>query len=526
MSMILVFIFSTVQPASSPIAAASSVEGPAEISNGAERTRLTRNETFLPKNYRQPDLSENLITDSIGTERTDRLFSNALFSDDFSGDLSKWSIQYGAWHIEQQELVGEAGGYPSLASIYAGETTWTDYEVQTWVVSATLNTVMILRSTGSHENEYYVEFWGEDSPYFSNSYWVYKYQNGEFIELSAGFVPSPVPITNSGELKVHISSNHLVIYIDGQFVGEIDDPDPLTNGRFGLGVLWEKATFDDVLVTTIPPVAIYPVEKEGFAEAGATITYTLELANHTGLTDSFDLQILPGNVWTTTLSTNQVGPIADGASAIFSAKVDVPSTALPGENSIATIQAASVISPSLTGTASIESITTSGSVAYVTSYDHLVQVDSLLHIIIDSVDLTQYGCSMAQQVKLTPNLEQLYVYCPQNLEIIVFNTSTSARVATIVLPTWGYQGDITFTRDGAYAVAGSDGAENIYLINASTFSIIKTIPSIFPISLTTHPYLPSIYIGGSDCCSQGLIQDPRYHHIFHYIQHQIRNTRP
>jgi uncharacterized repeat protein (TIGR01451 family) len=505
-AMIFTLIFSPVQLASTPIAVASSGDGTAENQNQAEPPRFTREAALLPNYDRQLDPPDKIKADITGSERNDPLFTTTLFSDDFSGDLTKWSIQYGTWHIEQQELVGEAGGYPSLASIYAGETTWTDYEFQTRVVSATLNTVMILRSTGPHENEYYVEFWGEDSPYFSNSYWVYKYQNGEFVELSDGFEPSPVPINNSGVLKVHISGNHLIIYIDGQFVDEIDDPDPLTNGRFGLGVLWEIATFDDVLVSTSPPVSIFPVEQEGYAETGATITYTLELANHTGSTDSFDLQILPGNVWTTTLSTDQVGPISDGASAIFSARVDVPPTALPGDQSIASIQAASVISPSLTGTASIESTATSGSVAYVTSYDHLVLVDSLLHIIIDSIDLTQYGCTMAQQVKLTPNLEHLYVYCPQNLEILVFSTSTNTRAATIALPTGGYQGDITFTRDGAFAVCGSDQTENVYVIDTVTFTIIKTIPSIFPMSLATHPFLPQIYIGGSNCCSQGFIQ--------------------
>ncbi len=154
----------------------------------------------------------------------------------------------------------------------------------------------------------------------------------------------------------------------------------------------------------------------------------------------------------------------------------------------------------------LDSTTVSPTLAYVASYEHLVLVDPLLHVPVASIDLAQYGCSIPQIVKLTPNLDQLYVYCPQSNEIIVFDTSNNAYLATIPFPTWGFQGDLAFTRDGAYAVAGSDETENVYVIDTATFAIIKTIHSIFPLSLATHPYLPLIYIGGYRCCNAGFIQ--------------------
>ena len=73
-----------------------------------------------------------------------------------------------------------------------------------------------------------------------------------------------------------------------------------------------------------------PPTQEGYAEAGETLTYTLQMVNLTGVTDSFDLELLPGSAWGTSLSTDQVGPIADGEMVSFTASVEVPPDAAPG----------------------------------------------------------------------------------------------------------------------------------------------------------------------------------------------------
>ncbi|OGO66183.1 MAG: hypothetical protein A2030_02010 [Chloroflexi bacterium RBG_19FT_COMBO_50_10] len=430
-----------------------------------------------------------------------------LFYDDFSGDLSNWSVEYGNWYIEQEALVGDAYDYPMRASIYAGDPAWTDYVFQTQVVTQTLNTVMFLRSSEPWQNEYCLEFRWDGSSDSPNTYYVSKFQDGVFYELTLGYVESPVPITSSSLLTVLISGNHMVIYIDDQYVTEIVDANPIPNGRIGLGVLWDTATFDDVLVSTVPPVMVYPQQERKFAEAGDTITYTLELVNHTGLTDSFDLEILPGNVWTTTLSTDQVGPVAEGGSITFTTWVDVPTVAIPGDNSTARIQATSVTSPTVyTTTAILNTTAFTSTLAYVSAGDYIVLVDTGLHIPVDSIDLTQYDCMLPQQVKFTPNLDQLYVYCTHRNKLLVFDTSDNTYLATITLPTSGYHGDMTFTRDGAYVVVGADDSDNVYVIDTATFTIIKTVHTVFPMGMDTHPYLPQIYIGGYTCCYYGYVQ--------------------
>ena len=246
-----------------------------------------------------------------------------------------------------------------------------------------------------------------------------------------------------------------------------------------------------------PPVVLYPIDETSYVKAGESITYTLELANYTGEIDSFNLDILPGNVWTTTLSTEQVGPIENGGNAYLTARVDVPPAAQAGDNSVATIQASSVTSPTVyTATSILDTIAYTSTSAYVITSHKLFLVDQFLYTSVGSIDLTQYGCMIAYKAILSPNIAQLYVACFQNQTIIVFNTFDNSYLTSITLPDWNYHGDITFTRDGAYAVVGGDSITDIYVIDTSTYSIVKTVHSFYTTSLATHPYLPYIYIGG------------------------------
>ena len=424
------------------------------------------------------------------------LYTDTLFFDDFSGDLSNWVVQYGEWHIDQDILVGDAGQYPNFASIYTGEPTWTDYIFQTSVVTETLDTVLILRSLIPGQTEYRVEFWWEESPFFTNSYYVYKYQDGIFEELSDGFKHATVPITSESTLKVQISGNHILLYIDDHYIDDIIDENPIPNGQIGLGVLWDTASFDDVLVSTVPPAMIYPVEDEKYSYPGKPITYTFEVANYLGYEDSFDLEILPGANWTTTLSTDSLGPINNGESASFMAFVDIPQDALPGDQSSAIIQATSVTSPTVFTTSIITTTAVSNEITYVLAQDSLILVDRITQLPIQFINLTQYGCMYAEIVKLTPDLSQVYVTCFQDQKIIIFNSSDNSYVAEINLPYQGNLGDITFSRDGSIAVVGVTDSHYVSLIDTSTYTVINNINSVYPRTLTTHPYLPYVYIGG------------------------------
>lgn len=183
-----------------------------------------------------------------------------LFSDDFSGDLSKWSIVTGDWSIRSGELLGHGWGADVDAWIYAGDPSWSDYALQGEVAFVDCNAELVLRSTGHWQNEYRVSLW-QDTPgcAYRNSYNVMKYRNGVVTLFNRGLpgavdsnVPSPVPITNPLTARVEVVGNTIAVYVNNQFVNRFTDPDPLPSGRIGLGVIWNLSTrYDDVTVTSL-----------------------------------------------------------------------------------------------------------------------------------------------------------------------------------------------------------------------------------------------------------------------------------
>jgi uncharacterized repeat protein (TIGR01451 family) len=425
-----------------------------------------------------------------------------LFSDDFSGDLSQWSNPVGDWSIDQGELVGYGGGVGGF--IYAGNTSWTDYVLQAKVIFVNSNAILVFRSTGNLQNEYYIELWQEGGEY-DNTYVIAKYQDGVQYDLSGGHIYSPVSITNPSVVEVIIKGDHIRLHINGEYVGEVSDPDPLPNGRIGMGVVWNYSVrFDDVLVTTIPPIMLLPPEKDKFGWAGDLVTYTLGVENYTGLTDSFDLELLPGNIYPTILLSYQLGPIADGERITFTASVEVPPDAQPAYIDHAIIQATSANSPSITATAMVNTITTSGKLAYIpmANENALALVDTILQATIGYQDLAQYGCSSPQRARLTPDGKELYVTCEGSQTFVVLETTNLSLVATIDRPGVCHQ-DVVFDPFGAFALANNPGYcggfLQIDIIDTATHSIVNSIPTLgYRIeSFSAHPFLPLIYAAGT-----------------------------
>lgn len=435
-----------------------------------------------------------LYIDQVGA-RASSVDQTELFSDDFSGDLSQWSDPIGTWYIDQGELVGEGLGGDGY--LYAGDTSWTDFTLQAKVMIINNIAMLVVRSTGNQQNEYFIEL-RKDGGEYDNKYFIGKFQDGWQYDLSGGYKYSPVTITNPSVIQVQVSGNRLFLYINGRFVDEIEDEDPLPNGRIAMAVAWDyTARFDDVVVTTLPPVMMLPPEKEKYGKSGDTVAYTLELENHTGFTDSFNLEVLPGNTWTTTLSTDQVGPIADGESITFTAWVEVPIDAQPGESDAATIQATSVASPTVTATAMIATAITSGELAYVPMpyTNGLALIDTQLHVTIGIKDLAQYGCNFPQRARLTPDGTELYVTCEGSQNIVVLETAHLSQVASIDLQI-SYNQDLTFVQFGAYALTNS--GSTIDVIDTMTHTIIRSInTSQYSINtIAAHPFLPLAYAAG------------------------------
>lgn len=333
--------------------------------------------------------------------------------------------------------------------------------------------------------------WATHMPYL-------KYQDGIMTNLSGGYIHTPVPLTDPIVVKVQISGNYLILYINDDYVIEIYDPDPLPDGRIGLGGDSDfRAWFDDVSVTMLPPIMFLPTHQEKYGSPGDEITYTINLENHTGITDSFDLEVLPDYQWNTTLSTNTVGPIADGERISFNAQVDLTPGALPGDFDTAVIQATSVTSPTVyTQTATITTTAISRNTGYVSLpiENRLEVIDTEIHKAIGFLDMDAYGCGNVSQGRLTPDKSHLYINCGSS-KIIVIETAHNSLVTSIDLPSEA--NDIVFTPDGAYAVVSSPAGQ-VFVIDTDSYEIIKTIATVSVVSIASHPYLPRIYLGGND----------------------------
>jgi uncharacterized repeat protein (TIGR01451 family) len=402
-------------------------------------------------------------------------FNNVLFSDDFSGDLSQWSIQDGNWYIDQGELVAE--GFGAGSSIYAGDTSWTNYSMQVKVVFGNPDATIVLRSTGSGLNEYILDFWtyGDLN---SNKYQISKYQDGQYHNLSGGLVDSPVPITNPSVIMVQVIDDRIILYVNGQYLSEFYDPEPLLNGRIGLGTMYANPIrFDDVVVSTLPPVLLVLKSPDMNGRPGDMVAHTIELANHTGETDSFTLTVQAGNVWTTTLPLEVVGPLNDGERFTFDAWVQVPPGAQSGEFDIATIEANSVLSPGvITGTVAIKTIATGNNLAYVTqSTNTIAVIDRDLQQVIDNVDVLSLGCLEPWRARLTPSGSTLYVLCNGQVNLIAL-TVPEFTLKYSLFYSGGYEDDIVFTADERYAFISTGNQKSIQVLDIDAQSIVTTIP--------------------------------------------------
>lgn len=94
-------------------------------------------------------------------------------------------------------------------------------------------------------------------------------------------------------------------------------------------------------------MVLVPTTQLGYDGPGESVVYEERLINATGQTDSFDLSLLPGSAWTTTLSLTNTGPLSDGAWISFTLQVTIPTTASPGDKDTAAIRATSVASPTV-----------------------------------------------------------------------------------------------------------------------------------------------------------------------------------
>lgn len=187
--------------------------------------------------------------------------TTTLFSDDFSGNLSKWQIVYtgyGTVQIENGQLMMAPKAATQASEthaplVVAGDTAWKDY-----IFSVKINTTKQLR-TGSTPNPWevgWVIFRYVDA---QNFYYFINKPNGiELGKLVAGqqkfLYTAGTPKLTIGQwnnYKVTLKGNNIKITIDGTQVVNFTDTtaSSFLNGKIGLYNEDAKVYYDDVVVT-------------------------------------------------------------------------------------------------------------------------------------------------------------------------------------------------------------------------------------------------------------------------------------
>lgn len=186
-----------------------------------------------------------------------------LFSDDFSGNLSKWQIVYtgyGTVQIENGQLMmaPKASTQPSETHaplIVAGDTAWKDY-----IFNVKMNTVKQLR-TGSAPNPWevgWLVFRYVDSTHFY--YFVQKTNGIELGRVDPSGTGGQIFLYTAGtpklvigqynDYQVTLKGNNIKVAINGtQVVNYTDTNNPYLAGKIGLYNEDAKTLNDNVVVT-------------------------------------------------------------------------------------------------------------------------------------------------------------------------------------------------------------------------------------------------------------------------------------
>lgn len=214
------------------------------------------------------------------------LLDTNLFQDDFSTDLRNWQIATGTWNILDGKLKGVGHGVYIDAWIYAGDSSWMDYELSAKVFfkagdpSSGSNAEFAVRSTGHWQNEYRISVWPP------SGFMVGYYTDSTFSGWQDQF--SAVPIRDTAEIRIQVIGERIAVYIDGEFVWSDGIPPPVrtvtsfatsgstlvaglkgTSGRIGMGVIYDYAVmFDDVKVRQLHPLAPDPSGGDGWTYLG------------------------------------------------------------------------------------------------------------------------------------------------------------------------------------------------------------------------------------------------------------------
>ncbi len=253
-----------------------------------------------------------------------------------------------------------------------------------------------------------------------------------------------------------------------------------------------------------PAVVLEPPFQSGSARLGQTAVYTLTATNYTGGTDTFDLNAT-GNAWPITFwheftPIADTGPLADLETFTFTAKVAVPVGAPPGGLDTATVEAVSQSAPTISDTASLQTLAV-GDLAYVTlaDQDRVALVETGSQSVVGVVDVGVSGCDSPWRATMSPDRDYVYVGCFDSSNIAVIETVSNTVFTTI--PGIPNADDIAFVRNGAYALVGNrwSWSHHIAVVDTQLYSVTRYINTPAEAhSVAAHPFLDRAYATSAD----------------------------
>jgi len=181
-----------------------------------------------------------------------------LFSDDFSGDLSKWQVVYTSANIvsDQLSLIPSNQTYnlptdTHAPLIVAGDTAWKDY-----VYNVKMKTVKQLRPSNPNPWEVgWILFRYQDAQHFY--YFIPKINGielGKFINGAQTFLYTndnpKLSLNNWNSYKISVDGSNIKIYTNGSKIIDYTDSSPISSGKIGLYNEDAETLNDNVLVTS------------------------------------------------------------------------------------------------------------------------------------------------------------------------------------------------------------------------------------------------------------------------------------
>ncbi len=162
-----------------------------------------------------------------------------LFSDDFSGDASQWSPMVGTWAVTDGAYHVTNTG--SGAKTYAGDTSWTDYEVEVTVSDYDVGgNIMICGRVQDDKNRVTLTM-------LDNKIYVeYRVNGATSNSTKVDLVRPTEPFT----LTYRCVGTVLQAYFNGELVLETTNTN-FANGKIGLATYNCNATFDNVVVRKV-----------------------------------------------------------------------------------------------------------------------------------------------------------------------------------------------------------------------------------------------------------------------------------